>query len=246
MRIVGIIPARYKSSRFPGKPLVMLNGRPMVIRVAERAAAALGAAHTYIATEDERIVQLCRQYGYKAVLTGDDCKTGTDRLYQASLQIEADVYVNIQGDEPLVDPDDIRRIAETKIQHPGYVINGMRNLEETEDPADVNIPKVITNRFNELIYMSRLPLPGIKDAAGGKPVYKKQVCIYAFSKQDLQKFSSFNSKAYAEQYEDIEILRFFDAGTKILMVETQAQSMAVDVSGDVIKVERFMLEHNIP
>lgn len=245
MRIVGIIPARYKSSRFPGKPLVQLNGKPMVIRVAERTAAALGIEHTYIATEDERIAEICRKYGYQAVLTSDNCKTGTDRLYEASLQVEADIYINIQGDEPLVDPEDIKRIAEAKLKQPDYVVNGMRMLEKFEDPADINIPKVITNRFNELIYMSRLPVPGVKDASGGKPQYKKQVCIYAFSKQNLQDFSSFTHKAYVEQYEDIEILRFFDTGTKILMIETQGQSLAVDVPADVAKVEQFMQAHQI-
>ncbi len=245
MRIVGMIPARYKSSRFPGKPLVEINGKPMVIRVAERSAMAFGIENTYIATEDERIAGICRQYGYQAVITSDKCKTGTDRLYEASLQVDADIYVNIQGDEPLVDPEDIKRIAEAKLQHPDWVINGMRALEDTEDPADVNLPKVVANKFGELVYMSRLPVPGIKDPVMGKPVYKKQVCIYAFSKQNLADFSSFPDKAYIEQFEDIEILRFFDTGTRILMIDTQGQSMAVDIPADVQKVEQFMRMHHI-
>ncbi|GAB2706123.1 3-deoxy-manno-octulosonate cytidylyltransferase [Mucilaginibacter koreensis] len=217
----------------------------MVIRVAERTAAALGTENTYIATEDQRIVDVCTQYGYQAVLTSDNCKTGTDRLYEASLQIEADIYINVQGDEPLVDPQDIKNIAQAKVNQPEYVINGMRALEETEEPTDINIPKVITNRFNELVYMSRLAIPGIKDVNIGKPVYKKQVCIYAFSKTNLKDFSSFSSKAYNEQFEDIEILRFFDTYTKILMVDTEGQSLAVDIPGDVAKVENFMAANQI-
>lgn len=245
MRIVGIIPARYKSSRFPGKPLVEINGKPLVIRVAERVVAALGIENTYIATEDERIMAVCEKYGYQSVMTSDNCKTGTDRLYEASLVIKADIYVNVQGDEPIVEPQDILNIAQAKIAKPGYVINGMCNLEEGENEHDINIPKVITNKFNELIYMSRLAVPGIKDPKLGKPGYKKQVCIYAFSAEDLVRYSSFEEKAEVEWFEDIEILRFFDAETKVLMVETSSKTIAVDIPTDVQKVEAYLNRNNI-
>lgn len=238
MKILGIIPARYKSSRFPGKPLVMLNGKPMILHVAEKAAQALGTDNVVVATDDERIAEVVKQAGYKIVMTSDTHPTGTDRLWEVAQKIPAQVYVNLQGDEPLVDPQDIIKVANLKTEYPSYVINGMSELAAHEDPANINIPKVLVNSRNDLVYMSRLPIPGIKSAVSGTPNYLKQVCIYAFSYADLKAYGEMGTKAEFEAFEDIEILRFLELGIPVKMVHTQANTLAVDVPEDVARVEQ--------
>lgn len=240
MRTIGVIPARYKSSRFPGKPLVEIDGIPMIIRVAKIVAEALGRENTYVATEDERIKDVVAAFGYNVVMTTDNCLTGTDRVWEVAQQIQADVYLNVQGDEPVLDPADILKIAQKKSDFPNHVINGMIAIGPDEDAASVNIPKVLASRNNDLIYMSRNLIPGIKDKALGTPVYMKQVCIYAFNYHELQTYGSATHKAAYEKFEDIEILRFFDYNIPVKMVETSASSLAVDVWEDVAKVEQFL------
>lgn len=240
MRTVVLIPARYASSRYPGKPLVKLLGKPMILWVAELSARAVGAQNTYIATEDERIVKVVEEAGFQAVMTSATALTGTDRLAEAAAQIDADVYINVQGDEPLANPEDILRVRDTKLAVPDMVINGYCWLAESEDPHNVNIPKVITNEREELVYMSRNALPGYKDKSNAPGNYKKQVCIYAFSKQELLEFKAFGRKSKLELAEDIEILRFLEFGKKILMLETHPGSLAVDVPEDVAGVEEAL------
>lgn len=243
MRIVGVIPARYKSSRFPGKPLIRLNGVPMIIRVARIVEKAFGNKDTYVATDDIQIKSLVESYGFNVVMTSEDCLTGTDRIYDFSKKIDADIFINVQGDEPLINYKDILKIAEVKKENFNYVVNGMCDLSEGENPNSINIPKVIANKENNLIYMSRLSIPGIKSFdKSGPPQFKKQVCIYAFSKKDLEAFGSVTEKAIYEKFEDIEILRFFDLNIPIKMVETSGSSLAIDVIEDVSKVEQVLFK----
>lgn len=237
MRSVVIIPARFGSSRYPGKPLVPLLGKPMILWVAELSARAVGFENVYVATEDQRIVNVVEEAGFQAVMTSDDALTGTDRLAQAAEQIDAGIYINVQGDETMVDPADIRRVRDAKETHMDDIVNGFSWVSEEENPNSVNIPKVITNEHNELVYMSRVALPGYKDAKCAPSRYKKQVCIYAFTGEELAAFRSFGRKSELEHSEDIEILRFFELGKTIRMVETKPGSLAVDVPEDIIKVE---------
>jgi 3-deoxy-manno-octulosonate cytidylyltransferase (CMP-KDO synthetase) len=246
MRTVAIIPARYASSRFPGKPLVELAGKPMIIWVAELSAEALGKENVFIATEDERIKNVVEASGFQALMTSPDALTGTDRLAEASTLIDADVFINVQGDEPLVHPEDIVKIKEAKLGNPGQIINGFSWIIEPEDPNSVNIPKVITTEDNRMIYMSRAALPGFKDEKNAPTRYKKQVCIYAFTKTELHNFLSFGRKSELEHSEDIEILRFLELGIRIKMVETRPGSLAVDVPEDVEKVTAALKKlHNL-
>lgn len=242
MRSVVMIPARYGSSRYPGKPLVPLLGKPMILWVAELSAKAIGTENVYVATEDTRIFELVENAGFQAVMTSDDALTGTDRLAEASKDIEADVYINVQGDEPLANPIDIQKVRDAKLAHMGDVINGYSWISPQEDPHSINIPKVITTEDNELVYMSRVALPGFKDDKCAPTRYKKQVCIYAFTRDELNGFRSFGRKSELEHSEDIEILRFLELGKKIRMVETQPGSLAVDVPEDVAKVEAALRE----
>lgn len=231
-----MIPARYGSSRYPGKPLVPLLGKPMVLWVAELSAEAVGAENVYVATEDQRIVDVVEAAGYRAVITGE-ALTGTDRLAEAAQRIDADIYINVQGDEPLVFPEDILKVRDAKLQHMDDVVNGFSWISEAEDPHSVNIPKVITNERDEMIYMSRVALPGYKDEKVAPARYKKQVCIYGFTREELTAYAAFGRKSELEYSEDIEILRFLELGKTIRLVETRPGSLAVDVDEDVAKVE---------
>ncbi|WP_299178367.1 3-deoxy-manno-octulosonate cytidylyltransferase [uncultured Neptuniibacter sp.] len=237
MRSVVIIPARYASSRYPGKPMVPLLGKPMILWVAELSGKAVGAENVYIATDDERIAEVVRASGFKPVMTSTCALTGTDRLAEASEQIEADLFINVQGDEPLVNSDDILKIRNAKLDHMEMVINGYSWLSDDETPSSVNIPKVISNERDELVYMSRVAIPGYKDRDNAPTRYKKQVCIYAFTSEELRTFKNFGRKSALEHSEDIEILRFLELGKRVLMVETQPGSLAVDVPEDVAGVE---------
>ncbi|WP_376695216.1 3-deoxy-manno-octulosonate cytidylyltransferase [Wenzhouxiangella sp. EGI_FJ10305] len=237
MRSVAMIPARYGSSRYPGKPLVPLLGKPMILWVTEVSARAVGAENVYVATEDRRIAKVVIEAGFHAVMTSNDALTGTDRVAQAAEQVEADIYINVQGDEPLADPTDILKVRDAKLAHMDAIINGVSWVGDNEDPHSVNIPKVITNERDELVYMSRVALPGFKDAECAPSRYRKQVCIYAFTREELAAFRAFGRKSELEYAEDIEILRFFELGRTIYMVETQPGSLAVDVREDVAKVE---------
>lgn len=242
MRSVVMIPARYGSSRYPGKPLVSLLGKPMILWVAELSARAVGSENVYVATEDRRIAAVVETAGFKSLMTTDDALTGTDRLAQAAEQVEADLYINVQGDEPMVNPTDIIKVRDAKLLYMDNIINGFSWVGENEDPYNVNIPKVITNEHDELVYMSRAVLPGFKDSKHAPKRFKKQICIYAFTREELVAFQGFGRKSALEHSEDIEILRFLELGKIVRMVETQSGSLAVDVPEDVAKVEAMLLK----
>ena len=246
MKTVALIPARYKSTRFPGKPLVQLLGKPLIIWVAEAAAAAIGRQNVHVATEDERIALVVEEAGFSAVKTSGEALTGTDRLAEAARCIHADIYVNVQGDEPMLNPSDIVKLRDAKLENLGSVINGYCWIGKNEDPNNVNIPKVVTNELGDLVYMSRCALPGFKDKSNSPNRYKKQVCIYAFSPSELQSFAAFGRKSELEECEDIEILRFLELGIPVRMVETSGGSLAVDIPEDVPVVETALKQSSLP
>lgn len=212
----------------------------MIIYVAEIVEKALGKENTYIATDDDNIKTEVEKYGYQVVMTPSTCLTGTDRVWEVAKVIPADIYVNVQGDEPMLNPEDIKTIAAIKSVYPDHVINGMFPIGEDENPANVNIPKVLVNKDNDLIYMSRVPIPGMKELKATMPVYYKQVCIYAFNFEELKAFGNCNEKAAYEVFEDIEILRFFDLKVPVKMVKMRQTSLAVDIPEDVERVETAM------
>ena len=231
-----VIPARYKSNRFPGKPIIDIDGTPMVIRVADIASKVVPKENIYIATDDDRISKVVKDYNYKVIMTSDSCLTGTDRVCEAVKEIDSNIIVNIQGDEPLINPNDIRKVIDKKLKHSDSVINCMSRFDSTE-ATNRNIPKVVTNFNNDLVYMSRSAIPGTKEGHSKKTY--KQVCIYAFTKDELDKFYQYglkNGKSPLEWTEDIEILRFVELGIRVKMVETFGTTQAVDVPEDVDKV----------
>jgi len=245
MKALAVIPARFRSSRFPGKPLVEISGTPMVVRVARIAAVAVGVENVLVATEDERIRRVVEDAGFQAVITSDKCLTGTDRLAEVARLHAADVYLNVQGDEPMLDPQAIRQVLAAVTAKPETIFNAMAPLAFGEDPSNVNIPKVVATESGRLLYMSRAPVPGFKDVANRPSRYMKQVCVYAFSPAHLRAFSEFGRKSVLECSEDIEILRFLDLGFEVQMVEVESGSLAVDVPSDVALVEDAMRARGI-
>ncbi len=241
-RIVGIIPARYNSSRFPGKPLIKLLGKPMVLWVAELSSKALGRENLFIATDDERIKNTVEAAGFKVVMTSNSLPTGTDRLAEVARNIKSDIYINIQGDEPTIDPNFITKVVEKKINNPESVICAMSKLNSSDDVFNVNIPKVIVNENTDMVYMSRLAIPGFKNEVNKPKFYYKQVCIYAFNRKQLLSFSDFGRKSKLEKCEDIELLRFLDLKTSIKMVEVEGISYAIDVKEDIDIVTKRLIE----
>ena len=240
MKTIIVIPARYQSSRFIGKPLVPIANKPMIQHVAEIGSSVVGKENVYVATDDSRIKEVVENLGYRFVMTPDSCLTGTDRIALVAKEIEADIYVSVMGDEPLIDPNDIQRIITHKKTFPNDIINCYTKINEQEDPEDNNIPKVVFTEDQRLIYISRQPLPGFKSMENKPKLYYKQVNLYAYNKQELLDYNKFGRKSIIEEHEDIEILRFFELGKTIRMIETKAGRKSVDVPEDVQKVEQLL------
>lgn len=242
LKVLCIIPARYKSSRFPGKPLIKINGIPMIKRTYIQAFKSQTLTDLVVATEDVRIYDYCQSEGMKVILTSDNCLTGTDRLVEVFQMPEYknyDFYINVQGDEPVIGPEVIDQILNEYNQFGEQYIayNLYKFIDNEEEISSKTIIKVIVNENDELMYMSRLPLPysnGIKAS-----VHKMQVPVYGFTSKALEIFS-LHQKTINEQFEDIELLRFVDLGYKIKLTETKAVSIAVDVPSDIFKVESFL------
>ncbi len=240
MSIAIVIPARYKSSRFPGKPLVDIYGKPMVIRVADICSKAVDKDKVFIATDSIKIKKIVKKFNYNCILTSSKNLTGTDRVAEASKKIDAKIIINVQGDEPLLNYKDIKKVIDYKKKYPNKIINAYCNLSKYENQKNTNIPKVVVSENNELIYMSRAEVPGSKSKIS-KTNFLKQVCIYAYNKNELKLFKNFGKKSKTEFIEDIEILRFFDLGLSIKMVRLKKSSQAVDTLKDLKLVKKLLL-----
>jgi 3-deoxy-manno-octulosonate cytidylyltransferase (CMP-KDO synthetase) len=236
-----IIPARYESSRFEGKPLEQILGVPMIKRVWLQCIKAISKKDVYIATDDQRILSYCLGEGMQAVLTSKNCLTGTDRIYEASKKIKADIYINVQGDEPLINPDDIQKVITVSKQNPQVIYNAMCKISSEVDFRSTAIPKVVSDLDDNLLYMSRAAIPTSKDNEFKNAF--RQICIYAFPKKLLGEFAKKACKTPIENIEDIEILRFLEMGIPVKMIEVSESSIAVDYPEDIERVE-YAIQRN--
>jgi 3-deoxy-manno-octulosonate cytidylyltransferase (CMP-KDO synthetase) len=234
MKIVIVIPARFKSTRYPGKPLIDILGKSMIQRVYEKCVLAFPKEFIFVATEDERIINHCDEYGMQCILTSDNCLTGTDRIAEVAKIIDADYYVNVQGDEPLFNPEDIKYLINKIPEHKGEIINGYCSIDNEIDYRSVSTPKVVFRPDGRLLYMSRSPIPGNK--LNKFNFSFRQVCAYAFPKSALLAFSAHNNKTLLEEVEDIEILRFLELGYDVRMLEMSNVSIPIDNPEDLVKV----------
>jgi len=236
-----VIPARYQSSRFPGKPLVDLCGKPMIQHVWERCCEAVGATKVYVATDSDKIDEVVKDFGGAVIRTSSNCLTGTDRLAEANQTLDCDFIINVQGDEPLICPNDINTIVNAYLEGDGSVVNAMCEITDEREFNSLTVPKVVCDQSGKLLYMSRAGIPLTKD--GEFKFAHKQVCIYAFSKQHLEFFLSQQKKTPLESVEDIEILRFLESEYPVQMIKVNSGSMAIDILEDVERVVNALQEN---
>ena len=246
MKVIGVIPARYKSSRFPGKPLADICGKPMIWWVYQQCLKAKLLEEVYVATDDKRIYETCINNDMKVIMTSEQHKTGTDRIGEVAKKIKADLIVNIQGDEPLLEPDTIDAAIRPFFENPDLKITNL--MTEITNPVDVvnfTVPKVITNKDGIGIYLTRSCAPYPKGSIDYK--YYKQVCVYGFKPEALDFFCSYGEKygkAKIEEIEDIEILRFIENGYKVQYIEVKSDTVAVDTVNDLEKVRSIIKERS--
>ncbi len=233
-----IIPARFKSSRFPGKPLAKILGKEMILRVCDICKKIIKKQNVYVATDDERIIKTVLKAGYNYIKTSKNCLTGTDRVFQASKKIKTKIIINVQGDEPVINSSDIKKIIKAKERFPNHVICGFNEIPYKK-ADNINIPKVVFNKNFDMVYMSRSLIPKRKNINNKSKVFK-QVCIYGFNFHQLKKFNSLRNRGSLEKIEDIELLRFLDLNIKVKMIKVSKRSISVDVKEDIKKVEKFL------
>ena len=238
MKIVGIIPARYQSSRFPGKPLALIQGKPMIWWVYTQASKVSDFTELMVATDSDKIYEECYMFGIPVVMTKDTHPTGTDRLGEIAEHSDADFFVNIQGDEPLIEPRVIESIIDYKKLHPEVeIINTMAPLKEDQDVNDLSIVKAAATLNNDLLYLSRSPIPRSKK--GEEVKYKRHLGLYGLSREALL-FYKDQERGYLESIEDVEMLRFMENGYRIKIIEVNSNSIGVDNPEDIEKVEAML------
>ena len=214
MKIIAVVPARYQSSRFEGKPLAEICGKLMIQRVYERAIQVKEFSEVYVATDDERIYSACMERGMKVVMTSCKHRAGTDRIGEIASKISTDLYVNIQGDEPLIEPNTIRQAILPFLENPDTNIEVTNLIAVIKDPVDLinfTVPKVIVSNDGCGGYLARSAAPFPKGSIEVK--YYKQVCVYSFTPTALKFYCEYGGKygkAKVEAVEDIEILRFIE------------------------------------
>ena len=238
MKILCVIPARYASTRLPGKPLADIVGKPMIQHVYERSAQATIPQQVVVATDDEKVFQAVQQFGGKVVMTSSEHQTGTDRLAEvASKYAEVDVIINVQGDEPLIDPKVIDELAQEFLNDTALQMASVMSIMDTEDYQNPNAVKVVTDLNNNALYFSRslLPYPRV---AGKANVYK-HIGIYAYKKDFLLKFAKLEPTPL-EQSESLEQLRALENGYKIKMIKTKFKFIGVDSIEDLQTVNELL------
>ena len=234
-KILGVIPARFASSRFPGKVLAQISSKSMLQRVYERASLARYLTATIIATDDERVYEVARSFGARVVMTRGDHVSGTDRVAEAASAENAELVVNIQGDEPLIDPAAIDAAILPLAHDPAIVMGTLKKaIEDPREVTDPNVVKVVTDRNGDAIYFSRCPIPYERDQAG-PGTHFKHIGLYVYRRDFLLGYSAL-PVGPLEQAERLEQLRAIENGYRIRVVETEFESLGVDTPEDLERV----------
>ena len=239
--VIAVIPARYESSRFPGKPLASIAGKPMIQHVVERARQARRVSRVIVATDDDRIRAAVTSFGGEAAMTRRDHRSGTERIAEVAVHLPAEIYVNVQGDEPLISPEVIDAAVETissdaEIQVATLCVP----ISQPAEIMDPNVVKIVTDFDSNALYFSRAPIPWVRDAA--QPVaarHFKHIGIYAFRREALLEFPTL-PPGELEHLEQLEQLRWLENGYRIRVGECEYSGVAVDVPADVPRVEEIL------
>jgi 3-deoxy-manno-octulosonate cytidylyltransferase (CMP-KDO synthetase) len=236
-KILGVVPARFGSSRFPGKVLAQISSKTMLQHVWERASEARYVTSTIIATDDERVYEVARSFGASVRMTRADHASGTDRVAEVAFAEEASIVVNIQGDEPLIDPAAIDA-AILPLVHDSDVVMGTlkKRIENPAEIANPNVVKVVTDLAGDAIYFSRCPIPYHRDSAHG--AYFKHIGLYVYRRDFLLRYSAL-PVGPLEQAEKLEQLRALENGYRIRVIETEYESLGVDTPEDLARVARL-------
>jgi len=243
MKFIGIIPARYASTRFPGKPLAMLGGRTVIQRVYEQATAILEEA--YVATDDERIFQAVEQFGGRAIMTRADHKSGTDRIEEAAEKIgtQADVIINIQGDEPFIQKSQIETLMHL-FDDPSTQIGTLgKRFENIEAAMNPNSPKIVTDKRGFALYFSRSIIPYVRGKEQTEWLqhfpYLKHLGLYAYRREVLQEVTQL-PQSPLEIAESLEQLRWLENGYRIRVGLTDVETVGIDTPEDLQRAEEFL------
>ncbi|MBN2135484.1 MAG: 3-deoxy-manno-octulosonate cytidylyltransferase [Acidobacteria bacterium] len=258
MKVIGVIPARYGSTRFPGKPLTDILGKPMIQHVYEACKKASLLDEVIVATDDERIEQACKLFSATVMMTDPSHTSGSDRVAEIARKTDGDIYMNIQGDEPLLDPGNIDLAVKPLLDDKNINLSTLKtDIKSIEDLFDINLVKVITDKNDFAIYFSRLPIPFTRDPGFNYENFKhelnrekdllknfySQIGLYVFRKEFLMEFTRLeNSKL--ELLEKLEQLRALENGYKIKVIYTPSSGKGVDSPEDLEKIIAIMKKGN--
>lgn len=240
-KVVIVIPARYGSTRLPGKPLVMLAGKTMIQRVYEQAKKAQRADRVIVATDDERIVKAVESFGGEARMTRGDHRTGTERVAEVAAHVEGEVFVNVQGDEPLLDPVAVDTAVNALLEEPAAQVATVATpLKAAADIMDPNVVKTVLDFDENALYFSRAPIPWVRDSGSNIQVrHLKHLGLYVFQRGALLEYPTL-PQGELERIEQLEQLRWMENGYKIRVAEVEHDAVSVDVPADVERVERLL------
>ena len=246
-KVVVVIPARYGSTRLPGKPLVSLGGKPMIQHVYERARRAQTVQEVLVATDDQRILDAVQSFGGEARMTRCDHRTGTERIAEVAAHESGDIFVNVQGDEPLIDPLAIDRAVGALLEEPAAQIATVATLiRHAGDIMDPNVVKTVLDFEDNAMYFSRAPIPWIRDTQQKLRVkYWKHLGLYVFQRDALLEYPTL-PRGELEKIEQLEQLRWLENGWHIRVAEVAHDAVSVDVPDDIARVERFLKEEKRP
>jgi 3-deoxy-D-manno-octulosonate cytidylyltransferase len=234
---VGAIPARYGSTRLPGKPLLPIAGRPMIEHVYSRVARARGLDRVVVLTDDERIARAVEGFGGEWEMTPEDCASGTDRIAWAARRWAAAAVINVQGDEPLIDPEEVSRVAAHLAANPQDPIVTLATAAAPEEMDDPSAVKVVLARDGAALYFSRAPIPYPRQQGGAAPL--KHLGIYGYQREALLRLAAL-PPSLLERRESLEQLRALENGIPIRVLVVDRGSFGVDTADDLEKVERLL------
>jgi 3-deoxy-manno-octulosonate cytidylyltransferase (CMP-KDO synthetase) len=252
-KVLAVIPARWASSRFPGKPLAVIGGKPMIQRVVEQAGKACSVSEVIVATDDDRILEAVKNFGGTAVMTSIDHPSGTDRVAEVAKTRDCEIVVNVQGDEPLIPPDNIDLIVSPLLKDASLEVSTLKiRIHDVEQIVDPNICKVVVDLQGKALYFSRAPIPfdrdrwaqelkkgeGVWPRSGAMSAYK-HIGLYAYRKSFLMALSRL-PVSQLETIEKLEQLRILENGIPIQVMETEKDSIGVDCKEDLAEVEKVL------
>ncbi|MFB4331513.1 3-deoxy-manno-octulosonate cytidylyltransferase [Paenibacillus sp. CR_12] len=243
MKVVAVIPARYGSTRFPGKPLANIKGKAMIEHVYLNVLQAKSISEVLVATDDQRIIDKVEAFGGKCILTSGNHQTGTDRIAECLSVINADIIINVQGDEPLIDGKMLDELIQSFKEHPELQMATFKSkIKHLSDVDDPNVVKVITNSDGKAIYFSRSPIPYNRDMRDDVDYYK-HIGVYAYKKSFLSQFVKLQQSPL-ELAESLEQLRALENGISIKVVDTDHILISVDTPEDLKRVEDYLDENS--